>query len=396
MKKTILLGMFFFPLLIRSALAFPVPSEEERQLDMLLSRFNSALNFAGLINPTAESSAEEKQKFFSMRKSGRLYEPQFRYRDLSPRAYACYMKTSQFKSGETAYSEFLDETREMLSVKLRLLYSRGKPMFTSIGRILYPLPSKEEIKAASDLLDTCSKEKFPEKDRTDQWMADQLGKNLSDSGLVGWKVVISENMSSSASVSPGGRKVNIRKGSFFSGSDIARLTVHEIGVHAKRAENGHAMPLKIFRIGLKDYLETEEGMAAYSEYKNSITSGLRLFALRVLAVDWASRYPFSAVFQKLCDRGASEELAWQLTQRVKRGMLDTSRPGCYPKDVSYFRGYLLISRIMSEKRYSWDDLMKFGKVSVMHIKRLLELEKVKSGSLGPDDSLDLQDGPVDE
>jgi hypothetical protein len=148
---------------------------------------------------------------------------------------------------------------------------------------------------------------------------------------------------------------------------------HEIGVHALRAENGHAMPLGIFRVGLEGYLETEEGMAAWREWKSGIDDGLRLFALRVLAVDWASRLPFSAVFGNLSQNGVPDDLAWSLTQRVKRGLSDTGRPGCYSKDVSYFRGYLKVKDFMAAGG-SWDELMKYGKISMEHLPAMKALE----------------------
>lgn len=155
---------------------------------------------------------------------------------------------------------------------------------------------------------------------------------------------------------------------------MARLVEHEIGVHALRAENGHAMPLGIFRVGLEGYLETEEGMAAYREWSAGMDDGLRLFAMRVLAVDWASRLPFSSVFGKLSERGVPDDLAWAMTQRVKRGLTDTGKAGCYPKDVSYFRGYLRVKAFM-EDGGSWDELMKYGKISIDHLSAMRALER---------------------
>jgi hypothetical protein len=103
---------------------------------------------------------------------------------------------------------------------------------------------------------------------------------------------------------------------------------------------------------------------------------MRLFALRVLAVDWASRMSFSAVFENLIRQGVPEEPAWSLTLRAKRGLTDTGRPGCYTKDVAYFRGYLKVGKFIKDGG-SWDDLMKYGKVSIDHLPALRALEAME-------------------
>jgi len=72
-------------------------------------------------------------------------------------------------------------------------------------------------------------------------------------------------MSASASVTPGSRLFNLKKGRRFTKEPVARPVRHETGTRARRAENGHAMPPGIFRVGLEGYPETEEGMAAVRE-----------------------------------------------------------------------------------------------------------------------------------
>jgi len=359
-----------------SAGAWPSPTAAELAADKLISDFSAALNFSGLINPLPASEKKEKKKFFAARKSGAAYEPHFEYSGISAKASGMAAALESIHLGKTPYSPFLIEARDQLLAKLRILRNRGGGDFTALCSELYPRPSPDEVASALKELEKLG---FSTPNRPtelgDHEMAGELEKALKEMKLDKWRVRISEKMSASASVSPGRRIINIKKGRRFARAEVARLVRHEIGVHAIRAENGHAMPLKIFQVGLEGYLETEEGMAAYREWSGGIDEGLRLFALRVLAVDWASRSPFSTVFKDLVQKGVPEEQAWALTQRVKRGLTDTGLPGCYTKDVAYFRGYLKVSRFMKNGG-SWDSLMKYGKVSIDHLPALRAMEEV--------------------
>ena len=376
MKKNRLLAAAGFHLLAPlAAAALPPVTSADRAADDLITSFSAALSFSEQINPLPSSEKKERARFFAARAKGEAYEPQFKYSPPRKKAISLARKLEDLKPAGTPYSPFLAEARGQLLGKLGLLRARDGGDFHALSAALFPLPDAAEIAAALQALEKIGY--VPPKEEltlSDKEMAAELEKALKEAGLKGWRVRISARMSASASVSPGARRVNIKKGRRFSGHDVVMLALHEIGVHAARAENGHAMPLGVFRVGLEGYLETEEGMAAYREVKAGTEDGLRRFALRVLAVDWASRLSFSEVFSKLAEKGVPEDLAWSLTQRVKRGLADTGRAGCYGKDAAYFRGYLLVKSYM-EAGGSWGDLMRYGKVSISHIPAIKALEQ---------------------
>lgn len=371
MKKKNIIAAAGLHLLAPLALpALPPPAAADMAADDLITGFSAAMRFSELINPLPSSEKKEREKFFAARAKGDAYEPQFRYSPVKKKAAAMSRKLKALKPAGTAYGPFLSEAREQLLGKLGLLGARGSEDFHALSAALFPLPDQGEVAAALETLEKIGYVPPAQKaELSDVEMAAELEKALRAAGLKAWRVRVSARMSASASVSPGSRRVNIKKGRRFSRHDVDMLALHEIGVHAVRAENGHAMPLGIFRVGLEGYLETEEGMAAWREVEAGSRNGLRRFALRVLAVDWASRLPFSGVFSRLSERGVPDDLAWSLTQRVKRGLTDTGRPGCYGKDAAYFRGYLMVSSFL-ESGGSWDDLMRYGKVSVSHLPAL--------------------------
>lgn len=378
-KRTIVAGAAGLHFLACPACAWPPPSAAGRAADGALTEFSAALAFSEQINPLPSSAEKEKERFFSALAKGGSYEPQFRYSPFPSRALKKLPALEELRPGDGPYSPFLEEARTQLLAKAALLQARGSESFPALSAALFPLPSPAEVEAAERTLEELGYAPPARKiGLSDSDMAEELSKALAKAGLKKWKVHISPRMSASASVTPGARRVNIRKGRRFSRDEVKRLVLHEIGVHALRAENGYAMPLGIFRLGLEGYLETEEGMAAYNEWRAGIDEGLRLFALRVLAVDWASRLPYSGVFARLTERGVPPELAWTITQRVKRGMTDTGRPGCYGKDVSYFRGYLAVRDFM-EKGGSWEELMRYGKVSIGHLPALRALAGGEEG-----------------
>lgn len=360
---------FIIFMLTNSAMALPLPNKKEIACDKKIKELNSALSFSKIINPLSQT--EEKEKFFKALENGKSYEPEFKYNRMSEKVYSILKQLDKICVIEKGfYKDFLYGVKEQFEIKIKLLNSKDNAEFTKYSRQLYPLPTEYEVSKAREFLDKVGwKTDVKDKNISDKDAASYLKKALEEAGLKDWKVKIRSNMGANASVSPSSRTLNIKKGALFPEKDLIRLKVHEVGVHAMRAHWGYKMPLSIFHIGLKGYLETEEGMAAYNEYKNGIDTGLRLFALRLIAVDLASKYSFSKVFNELVSKRVDKETAWQVTMRVKRGVKDTSLPGCYTRDAVYFRGYLKVKSFV-ENGGSFDDLLHYGKISIEDLPKL--------------------------
>ena len=97
----------------------------------------------------------------------------------------------------------------------------------------------------------------------------------------------SDKMSAIAMVLNNIQTLVLNKNHIFSENQIAILTNHEIGVHMVTTMNGLLQPLKIFSHGFPNNVETQEGLAVFSEYmSNSLTiKRLKELAYRVIAVD---------------------------------------------------------------------------------------------------------------
>ena len=88
----------------------------------------------------------------------------------------------------------------------------------------------------------------------------------------------------------------------FSENEMAILTHHEIGVHMVTTMNGLEHSLKIFSHGFPNNVETQEGLAVFSEYMsgNLTLKRLKELAYRVLAVNGLAKgYSFSKTFRSL-------------------------------------------------------------------------------------------------
>ena len=183
-------------------------------------------------------------------------------------------------------------------------------------------------------------------------------------------------MSATAKVDSANKVVCIKRGERFSGQGIERLIVHELKTHAFRLENARLQKYKLFQIGFANYLETEEGIATLNEEKadyllhNKIK---RNYAGRVIAVNLALEKGFADVFAEL-ERYFSEEDAWDITLRVKRGLKDTGQAGAFTKDHLYLTGNIKIKEF--QKKGNVRELY-IGKIGIEHLPLLKNFKELK-------------------
>jgi uncharacterized protein (TIGR02421 family) len=127
----------------------------------------------------------------------------------------------------------------------------------------------------------------------------------------------------------------LRKNHKFSKNQLQVLANHEIGVHMVTTFNAVNQPLQIFSNGFPNNVETQEGLAVYSEYMSGCLTLNRLKELsyRVIAVDSLIKgYSFSDTFDLLYNQYKLEkDKAFAITLRVHRG-------GGFTKDHLYLSG----------------------------------------------------------
>jgi hypothetical protein len=127
--------------------------------------------------------------------------------------------------------------------------------------------------------------------------------------------------------------------------------VHEIGTHILRAENGKRQPFQMFVHGFPDYLSTEEGLAVINEERFGLLSNymIKQYAARTIAAKMSQTKSFREVYDYLVNFLGPGEV-FKIVLRAKRGIEDTSKPGGYPKDFVYLKGYLALRELIDKRK----------------------------------------------
>lgn len=198
---------------------------------------------------------------------------------------------------------------------------------------------------------------------------------MSDYGF-DWKVVVKSEMGCKMSVDNFLREFWIREDIRFHESLVRMTIVHEIGTHVLRSENGYAQPLAIFGRGLTGYQFTEEGLAEYAEERCGVLLNDTLYRIsgRVIGVQAA----LSGSFWNVClavKNHFDADMAFDIAQRVKLGIADTSRPGAYTKDYTYLAGLLKIRDFFAAAEQPEIDALFAGKVGFRHLPAVMKLQQ---------------------
>ena len=191
-----------------------------------------------------------------------------------------------------------------------------------------------------------------------------------------WKVVVKPEMGCKASVDNLIREFWIRADVKFPESSVKMVVVHEIGVHILRSENGYAQPLELFGRGLPAYQFTEEGLAEYAEEESGIPMEdiIHRISGRVIGVDVALRGSFWDVYCSVRDH-FDLDMAFDIAQRAKLGIADTSQPGSYTKDYTYLAGLLKVREFFKTATREEIDAVFAGKIGFHHLETVRDLQK---------------------
>ncbi|MBT8306474.1 MAG: flavohemoglobin expression-modulating QEGLA motif protein [Maribacter sp.] len=167
------------------------------------------------------------------------------------------------------------------------------------------------------------------------------------------------HLSAEAMVSNSAKALLIKRNTKFSKNQLLTLANHEISVHLVTTFNAAIQPLQIFSNGLPNNVETQEGLAVFSEYMSGALTLKRLkeLAYRVLASDSLIKgYSFADTFDLIHNQyKLNREEAFTITLRAHRG-------GGFTKDRLYLSGLRKIY-----KRYLKEDsmdIMLTGKVTL--------------------------------
>lgn len=343
--------------------------QEIFDIDANLNRLVQNIELLNYINPL--NIQGEKKHFFSAKYN---YEPQFKYPKIKFNGYKLHRLFFSQRLERIAdedirqlYEDVIYEYSGLIECIETINHGR-KFYFNSLKS--FGTPTEKQIDNAKFIL------RFDDSDFDEEMLpiysaedAVDFFKEYSKRYDFKYKIKLSTNLSAAAMVLNNTQTLVLSKNHKFSLNQLKVLTNHEIGVHMVTTFNGLAQPLKVFSNGFPNNVETQEGLAVYSEYMSGCLTMKRLkeLAYRVIAVDTLNKgYSFADTFDLLFSQyKLNRDKAFAISLRVHRG-------GGFTKDHQYLCG---IQRVYNYAKSGGDlNILLTGKVNMDYIKTIKKLQ----------------------
>ncbi|WP_335966118.1 flavohemoglobin expression-modulating QEGLA motif protein [Galbibacter sp. PAP.153] len=340
--------------------------EIDKNLDRLIKR----IELLSYLNPL--NAEKEKHRFFS---SKYTEEPVFKYPKQNFNAYklqralfsnrlekipdndirSLYQSVIYYYANMVQCAEAIGEQKKFFYNSLRLY---GTPKEKDVANANFILHLKDQL-ASSD-----SEKRYTALDAK-AYFEDFVKRY--DFPL---NIKLSTSIAADAMVSNSTQTLAIKKNARFSDNQLKTLANHEIGVHMVTTFNGLNQPLKIFSNGFPKNVETQEGLAVFSEYMSGALTldRLKILAYRVIAADSLIKgYSFADTFDLLHNQyKLDRDKAFIITLRIHRG-------GGFTKDFLYLTGLKKIYEYY-KKGQPLTPLLT-GKVSLDRVDSILKLQE---------------------
>jgi uncharacterized protein (TIGR02421 family) len=351
--------------------------EADRHITMASSR----MRILKYINPT---NSTDIRKQYTKRAKVPKHNPRFKYRKLEFDPEHTKVDLLNLPIVDSELGRIFRAKRDEVFNQICMLESRNTPEFLDRSRLLYGTADKKTLTKAEEWL---ALEPEPEEEESfDAREARAMLDKVVRKQKFLCNVRVRKYLSSDAAA--GETSVALRKGAYYSPSDIASLAVHEIQTHVLRTRNGAMQPFRaLFFHGFprydhpaSGYLATEEGLATFNEELAGVLSNRRrrLLAGRIKAVYLMDKEEmnFYDVFHILKeDYGFTKVEAYTIAERAFRG-------GGYTKDHIYFSGYEQV-REMWENHPEDFEYLYMGKLGVRHVDVVKRMFKEGEGILYP-------------
>lgn len=323
-----------------------------------------------------QNIGDEKKRFLNSLTHKKKYNPQFIYKEISIDLKAIekaflYIKSRLNKLNHPLVGQYNQLLKEDMMF-LEHIKDRSCASFRHWLSGLYGFPSESEVEAAFEILASIdiNQSKKAENTVNPATFKSAILDELQTYQIRDWDIFFEES-SAKVSVNPVLKKIKIKRDTLFHQDDIQRLLIHEIGVHVLRSENGSKQNYLLFSKGFPNYLQTEEGIAIWSERKNGLLRDIVIakYCCRLIAAHYCQYTDFYDIFQKISSY-LNDDDCFDVVVRIKRGLDDTSKPGGFTKDQIYLRGLWEIEKLDLETIKK----LFVGKIGVQHVKLLEQLD----------------------
>ena len=339
-------------------------------IDANLNRLVKKIELLNYINPLNIES--EKKQFYTSKFN---YEPQFKYPKLKFNAYKLHrlffsQRLERIKNEDIKklYEDIVYEYSGLIECIETI--NKGKKFYYNSLKS-FGTPTEKDIDNAKFIL------RFDDSDFEEDMLplynandAVEYFEEFSKRYDFKYHIKLSTNISAAAMVQNSSQTLVLKKNHKFSKNQLQVLANHEIGVHMVTTFNAVNQPLQIFSNGLPNNVETQEGLAVYSEYMSGCLTLNRLkeLAYRVIAVDSLIKgYSFSNTFDLLFNQyKLQKDKAFAITLRVHRG-------GGFTKDHLYLSG---LQKVYQYAKQGKDlNVLLTGKSSLEYVDTIYKLQE---------------------
>jgi uncharacterized protein (TIGR02421 family) len=338
-------------------------------IDANLNRLVKKIELLNYINPLNIES--EKRQFYASKYN---YEPNFKYPKLKFNGYKLHrlffsqrLERIEDEDIRQLYEDIIYEYSGLIEC-IETINKGRKFYYNSLKS--FGTPTEKDLDNAKFIL------RFDDGDFDEEMLplynvhdAKEYFEDFSKRYDFDYNIKLSTNISAAAMVQNSAQTLVLRKNHKFSKNQLKVLANHEIGVHLVTTFNAVNQPLQIFSNGFPNNVETQEGLAVYSEYMSGCLTLTRLkeLAYRAIAVDSLIKgYSFSDTFDLLFSHYKLERnKAFSITLRVHRG-------GGFTKDQLYLAGLIKVYKYAKQGK----DLnpLLTGKVSLEYLPTIKKLQ----------------------
>jgi uncharacterized protein (TIGR02421 family) len=338
--------------------------------DIELRRLLQQLTLGSIVKPT--NLLAERETFLHPRYPRRRKSPMFRYKDYSSTwpGFKPILPLESIEAPEEVVEIYKEKERELAQTK-KMFAAVGNDDFTRLSVEIFGAPTAQDARKARGILEKLSHVVSPEKNCSAKAFARLLEKRIRKLGIA-MDVELDASMATKVWVDGVSRGIHLNRNALFSPQEIKRLLVHEVDVHAVRIHNGSCFPWGIFFMGAAGYREAEEGLAVYHERQlgHLYPFQEKIYAGRCLAVYLSLSHGFEYVYEALLVY-FDEITAYSIVERIKRGLMDTSRPGALTKDFHYFTGPDRVQSYLSSGGHL--QMLMGGKIAFKHASTISKL-----------------------
>ncbi|MDD3662032.1 MAG: DUF1704 domain-containing protein [Candidatus Dojkabacteria bacterium] len=342
------------------------------EVETLLSRVTSPIS----LYLTPVNYERERERFFE----SSTYNPQFRYRPWkrNDAAFSVLRHVTEVTDIDPELSKYIINVIADKQQAVNLLASIGRDGdFVTISQDRFGLPSAKLFARACKIL----RRQYGDvrlaqrnKELRDRMLTFDEVESLFTTvfevfGLEGWTVgkskgIVSQGFRTAAKT----KRIMIDPDVVISAEKIRKTIVHEIVTHALRSQNGFATGYEFLgKPNVSEYLDDEEGLATFNEERFGVLReiDLRRKAATVYAM-YIGRY---SSFRQVFDAVSAvypKRNAFDVVFKVKRGLSDTSQPGCYYKDAAYLRGFFKVRKRLATDETGYRN-MYAGKIPMKYL-----------------------------